>query len=82
MKKEIEKFADKLVDAYKKNKLISPLPIKYTKNIKYIKSNTESAINRFENDFVNVAARRFPTKTQILKMLPIMFLIAMIPMHW
>ena len=34
MKKEIEKFADKLVDAYKKNKLISPLPIKYTKNIK------------------------------------------------
>ena len=34
MKKEIEKFADKLVDAYKKNKLISPLPVKYTKNIK------------------------------------------------
>ena len=34
MKKEIEKFADKLVDAYKKNKLINPLPIKYTKNIK------------------------------------------------
>ena len=39
---------------------------------KYIKSNIESAINRFENDFVNVAARRFPTKTLILKMLPIM----------
>ena len=34
MKKEIEKLADKLVNAYKKNKLISPLPIKYTKNIK------------------------------------------------
>ena len=34
MKKEIEKFANKLVNAYKKNKLISPLPIKYTKNIK------------------------------------------------
>ena len=34
MKKEIEKFADKLVIAYKKNKLISPLPMKYTKNIK------------------------------------------------
>ena len=34
MKKEIEKFADKLVVAYKKNKLISPLPIRYTKNIK------------------------------------------------
>ena len=34
MKKEIEKFADKLVNAYKKNKLISPLPVKYTKNIK------------------------------------------------
>ena len=34
MKKEIDKFADKLVIAYKKNKLISPLPIKYTKNIK------------------------------------------------
>ena len=33
MKKEIEKFADKLVNAYKKNKLINPLPIKYTKNI-------------------------------------------------
>ena len=33
MKNEIEKFADKLVNAYKKNKLISPLPIKYTKNI-------------------------------------------------
>ena len=34
MKKEIEKIADKLIYAYKKNKLISPLPIKYTKNIK------------------------------------------------
>ncbi len=34
MKKEIEKIADKLVNAYKKNKLINPLPIKYTKNIK------------------------------------------------
>ena len=34
MKKEIEKFADKLVNAYKKNKLINPLPIKYIKNIK------------------------------------------------
>ena len=34
MKKEIEKLADRLVSAYKKNKLISPLPIKYTKNIK------------------------------------------------
>jgi len=34
MKKEIEKLADKLVHAYKKNKLISPLPIRYTKNIK------------------------------------------------
>ena len=33
MKKEIEKLADRLVNAYKKNKLISPLPIKYTKNI-------------------------------------------------
>ena len=33
MKKEIEKLADRLVSAYKKNKLISPLPIKYTKNI-------------------------------------------------
>ena len=34
MTKEIEKLADRLVSAYKKNKLISPLPIKYTKNIK------------------------------------------------
>ncbi len=34
MKKEIEILADRLVNAYKKNKLISPLPIKYTKNIK------------------------------------------------
>ena len=33
MKKEIEKFADKLVIAYKKNKLINPIPIKFTKNI-------------------------------------------------
>ena len=33
MTKEIEKLADRLVSAYKKNKLISPLPIKYTKNI-------------------------------------------------
>ena len=34
MKKEIEKIADKLVYAYKKNLLINPIPIKYTKNIK------------------------------------------------
>ena len=34
MKKEIEKIADKLVYAYKKNKLINPIPRKYTKNIK------------------------------------------------
>ena len=34
MKKEIEKIADKLVYAYKKNKLINPIPTKYTKNIK------------------------------------------------
>ena len=33
MTTEIKKFAQKLVNAYKKNKLISPLPIKYTKNI-------------------------------------------------
>ena len=33
MKKEIEKIADKLVHAYKKNKLINPIPIKFTKNI-------------------------------------------------
>ena len=33
MKKEIEKIADKLVYAYKKNKLINPIPIKFTKNI-------------------------------------------------
>ncbi len=38
MKKEIEKFADKLVNAYKKNKLISPLPVKYTKNIKMLQN--------------------------------------------
>ena len=34
MKKEIEKIADKLVNAYKKNRLINPIPTKYTKNIK------------------------------------------------
>ena len=34
MKKEIDKIADKLVNAYKKNNLINPIPIKYTKNIK------------------------------------------------
>ena len=33
MKKEIEKIADKLVYAYKKKKLINPIPIKFTKNI-------------------------------------------------
>ena len=33
MKKEIEKIADKLVYAYKKNKLINPIPFKFTKNI-------------------------------------------------
>ena len=33
MTTEIKKLAQKLVNAYKKNKLISPLPIKYTKNI-------------------------------------------------
>ena len=33
MKKEIEKIADKLVYAYKRNKLINPIPIKFTKNI-------------------------------------------------
>ena len=34
MKKEIEKLANKLVNAYKQNKLINPIPIKYTKDIK------------------------------------------------
>ena len=34
MKREIEKIADKLVNAYKKNKLINPISTKYTKNIK------------------------------------------------
>ena len=34
MKKEIEKIADKLIYAYRKNKLINPIPTKYTKNIK------------------------------------------------
>ena len=34
MKKEIERIADKLVNAYKKNKLINPIPTRYTKNIK------------------------------------------------
>ena len=33
MKKEIEKIADKLVYAYKKSKLINPIPIKFTKKI-------------------------------------------------
>ena len=33
MKKKIEKIADRLVYAYKKNKLINPIPIKFTKNI-------------------------------------------------
>ena len=34
MKREIEKIADKLVNAYKKNKLINPISTKYTKSIK------------------------------------------------
>ena len=32
MKNEIEKLSDKLVNAFLKNKVIAPLPLKYTKN--------------------------------------------------
>ena len=33
MKNEIEKLSDKLVNAFLKNKVISPLPLKYTKKL-------------------------------------------------
>ena len=49
MKKEIDKIADKLVNAYKKNNLINPIPIKYTKNIKNatrLRKLCESKINK------------------------------------
>ena len=33
-KTEIDKLSDKLVKAFLKNKIIAPLPLKYTKKIK------------------------------------------------
>ena len=33
MKNEIEKLSDKLVNAFVKNKIIAPLPLKYTKKL-------------------------------------------------
>ena len=47
-------------------------PNKKIPTTKYSRSNTESAIKRFENDCVNVAVRRFPASTPMLKILPIM----------
>ena len=47
-------------------------PNKKTPTTRYSKSNNESAIRRFENDCVNVAVRRFPISTLMLKMFPIM----------
>ena len=34
MKKKIDKLSDKLVDAFLKNKIIAPLPLKYTRKLK------------------------------------------------
>ena len=34
MKTQIDKISDKLVKAFLKNKIISPIPLKYTKKIK------------------------------------------------
>ena len=56
MKKEIEKFADKLVNAYKKNKLISPLPIKYTKNIKNATKLRKLCENKVNTEIVGFKA--------------------------
>ena len=45
MKTLIEKTSDKLVNAFTKNKIIAPLPIKFTKKLKdaekFIKDPTE-----------------------------------------
>ena len=56
MKKEIEKFANKLVNAYKKNKLISPLPIKYTKNIKNATKLRKLCESKIKNKIVGFKA--------------------------
>ena len=56
MKKEIEKLADRLVSAYKKNKLISPLPIKYTKNIKNATKLRKLCESKIKNKIVGFKA--------------------------
>ena len=69
MKKEIEKFADKLVIAYKKNKLISPLPIKYTKNIKnrLIKHNSNKGAKSTKgHKWILIYKKRFKTKNEAM----------------
>ena len=56
MTKEIEKLADRLVSAYKKNKLISPLPIKYTKNIKNATKLRKLCESKIKNKIVGFKA--------------------------
>ena len=62
MKKEIEKIADKLVYAYKKNKLINPIPIKFTKNIENatkLRKLCESKINLSKNGLTHTLTPLF-----------------------
>jgi hypothetical protein len=47
-------------------------PNKNIPTTKYIRSKSERAISKFENDCVKVAARRFPIRTLMLKIFPIM----------
>ena len=56
MKKEIEKIADKLVYAYKKNKLINPIPIKFTKNIQQATKLRKLCESKFKTKVVGFKA--------------------------
>ena len=60
MKKEIEKIADKLVNAYKKNKLINPIPTKYTKNIKNATRLRKLCESKIKTKVVGFAGNRSP----------------------
>ena len=63
------------ITGYTKFLYVEKTAVKPNKKIpttKYIRSKRERAINKFENDCVNVAARRFPIRTLMLKIFPIM----------
>ena len=44
MKNEIEKLSDKLVNAFLKNKVIAPLPSKFTKTLTEAQKNSENYV--------------------------------------